>query len=78
MAQGDESPNSSVKDIINTFSQVLFCVPDVERGLGFRYDYTLSSLLEASLALSLSWEEKFTNTVDTLSLSVLPVGAGDE
>lgn len=52
MAQGDESPNSSVKDIINTFSQVLFCVPDVERGLGFRYDYTLSSLLEASLALS--------------------------
>lgn len=24
MAQGDESANASVKDIINTFSQVLF------------------------------------------------------
>lgn len=78
MAQGDESPNSSVKDIINIFSQVLFCVPDVERGLGFIYDYTLSSLLEALLALRQSWEEGFTNTIDKLSLSVLPVGAGDE
>ena len=51
MAQGDESANASVKDIINTFSQVLFCVTDVERALGFINDYTLSSLLEASLAL---------------------------
>ena len=51
MAQGDESANASVKDIINTFSQVLFCVTDVGRALGFINDYTLSSLLGASLAL---------------------------
>lgn len=51
MAQWDESPNASVKDIINIFSQVLFCVPDVERGLGFIHDYALSSSLGASLAL---------------------------
>lgn len=51
MAQWDESPDSSVKDIINIFSQVLFCVSDVERGLGFMDDYTHSSWLAASLAL---------------------------
>ena len=51
MAQGDESATASVKHIINIFSQVLFCVTDVERALGFINDYTLSSLLEASLAL---------------------------
>lgn len=44
-AQRNESLDSSVKDIISIFSQVLFCVPDVERGLGFIYDYPLSSLL---------------------------------
>lgn len=42
------SPGSSGKDIMNIFSQVLFCVLDVERASGFMYDYTLSSLLGAS------------------------------
>lgn len=51
VAQWDKSPDSSVQDIINIFSQILLCVSDVERGLGFMDDYTHSSLLEASLAL---------------------------
>lgn len=58
IAQGDESANASVKDIINTFSQVLFCVPDVERAWGFINDYPLSSLLEALLALREREREK--------------------
>lgn len=76
VAQWDESPNTSVKDIINIFSQVLFCVPDVERGLGFIHDYTLSSSLGTSLALRWIWEEGFTNTIDKPCSAGWPVGVG--
>lgn len=57
MAQRDESPDSAVKDIINIFSQVLFCVPDVERASEFTCDYPLSSLPGASAAPRWVWGE---------------------
>ena len=80
MAQGDESANASVKDIINTFSQVLFCVPDVERAWGFINDYPLSSLLEALLALrerERGWKDSLA-FMDKLSSAVSSVRAGHE
>ena len=79
MAQGDESATASVKHIINIFSQVLFCVTDVERALGFINDYTLSSLLEASLALSERGGGKDSPAfIDKPSSAVSSVRAGHE
>lgn len=78
MAQGDESPNSSAKDVINIFSQVQFSVPNVERSLGFTHDYTLPSLLAASRALGWIWEEGFTNTIAKPRPAGSPARVGGE
>ena len=63
----------------NIFSQVLFCVTDVERALGFINDYTLSSLLEASLALRERGGGKDSPAfIDKPSSAVSSVRAGHE
>lgn len=54
---------------------MLFCVPEVERGSGFTYDYALSSLPAAPLALAQIWERGPATVIDKLSWRVLSAGA---